>query len=310
MKKTQILVTGSSGYIGSNLIRTLQDEHCITGIDMVPGEYTDIVCDLSVKDCVKAIKLEHIDCIIHLAALVRVGESSVRPSKYWSNNVVATLNLLDAIRPHDIDFVFMSSAAVYKSSESSSLTTNSPLEPSSVYGHTKLTCEQMINSYCKAYGINVTILRLFNAGGGHRDPNRIQHLIPIALKCLKEEREFQIFGSDYDTEDGTCVRSYVHVDDIIRHCQRAMELMSGGLIDDEPKIFNVTTGNDYSVLEVIAAIEKITGMTLIKKFSDRRVGDPAILLGKRSSHGNFIMPTGKLQLEDIIKDEWKSLNSK
>ncbi len=342
VKKQCLLVTGSSGYIGSNLITIFKslpeyEDLLIIGLDKVPGVHTHAICDMTDKhELFQAFELNPPDYIIHLAALIQVGESQLEPDKYWHHNFVATLNLLDVIRitNPDIKLVFMSSAAVYQTPERPLLAgipvqvkpsfwklsvQTSRLEPSSVYGQTKLACERAIQSYCSAYGMQSVILRLFNVGGGTRDPNKTFHLIPIALKCLKEDRTFQIFGNDYDTEDGTCVRDYIHVKDVSMMCAKAINLLTKPwtnrmLPKSDPittgcYIFNAGKGRGYSVLEVLTKIEKITGLKITTKVVVRRSGDPDILVASRNICDSPSIGSPQCDLKAIIEDEWNSLNS-
>jgi len=313
-----ILVTGSSGYIGFNIIqylKTVVDSNVkIIGIDKKPGPETTKCIDIT-----NTIRLEevfedhHPTWIIHLAALIQVGESETEPEKYWHNNFTGTFELLKCIKKYNLNtkLVFASSAAVYSDRETleTGLTEGiSQLKPSSVYGDTKLSCERLIESYCKVCSLNATCLRFFNVGGGVRI-GKLRHLIPIALNCLKNDQVFNIFGNDYDTEDGTCVRDYVHVNDVAEACYKALIEMSEFLVSI-PRSFracNICTNIGTSVKQVLATIEEVTGRTLKIKEVTKRPGDPGTLIGSTLIAKSYLDWTPKCTLKDIIEDEWLSL---
>ena len=299
MEPDTVLVTGSSGYIGHNLIQYLQEHTKLTvvGLDMVASEFTTIVCDMTDKtSLVDNLKRTCPKYIIHLAAMILVGESETNPDKYWQHNVTSTMNLLSVITtlPVTPKLVFMSSAAVYGNGDG---------VPESVYGHTKLTCERMIHHYSEAYNIVSVILRLFNVGGGNRRIPNTNHLIPIALSCLHDGRTFHVFGKDYDTLDGTCIRDYVHVDDVCSIIVKSLNLKSV----ERCTTMDIGTGRGNSVLEVISTIEQVTKKKLKILYDRRRPGDPNILI---SCHISRYIDRPFDRLEDIIRDEYNIFNEK
>jgi len=304
MNRPRILVTGSSGYIGSNFIRRSRKVAKIKGLDMIDGEFTNFVTDMSDKLTLAAVvnKVKP-SVIIHLAAKIQVGESQYKPDIYWKHNFIATMNLLDVIREinPDIRLIFMSSAAVYGHSDTE-LTTNSETKPVSVYGETKLACEMLIRSYCEAYGLTAAVTRLFNVGGGIRSTDSCFHLIPIAIRCILTEDTFSIFGNDYDTKDGTCERSYVHVYDLIDTIMN--------IINSDPKVgsyivYNVSATSSHTVTDIISNVIEITDKKMLVKISDRRDGDPGRLISKITPHDLEVLECN-FKLTDIITDEWNS----
>ena len=307
-----VLVTGSSGYIGSNLMRRLHqkyDDLPLIGLDRVEGEFTEFVVDMTDKlSLVRVITDTEPVAVIHLAALIQVGESEQKPSEYWRNNFVATLNLLDTIKTVNpkIRLIFMSSAAVYGHSDVPLTVSGSETKPMSVYGQTKLACEQAIRGYCQAYQLTAAIVRLFNIGGGIRDPSKTFHLIPIALKRLQNKETFSIFGCDYNTVDGTCERSYVHVYDLVDTYVNILDVVL-----DEPdgycQVYNVSAKESHSVMQIIASVIELTQQEMKIKVQARRPGDPGKLIG-RLSELDLEVVTCEYKLEDIIKDEWNSRN--
>ena len=309
---SSVLVTGSSGYIGSNLIRRLgpiYNTKPVMGLDLVEGEFTNFVADMIDKASLyKIIAIAKPAAVIHLAALIQVGESEQKPAEYWNNNFVATLNLLDVIRQTnpEIKLIFMSSAAVYGHSEIPLSVDHGETNPVSVYGHTKLACERAIRSYCESYNMKVAIIRLFNIGGGIRNPDETFHLIPIALKRLQNEGTFSIFGCDYDTEDGTCVRSYVHVYDLIDTCTNILEMLLS-LVSEwgHSYTYNVSAEEHHSVLDIVKSIIEFTQQKLKVRVKDRRPGDPGKLVGELSDTDRTVVVCDH-NLKDIIKDEWNS----
>lgn len=304
MHRSRMLVTGSSGYIGSNFIRRTRKLAKIKGLDMVEGEFTNFVADMTDKLSLLAIidKFKP-SVIVHLAAKIQVGESQHKPDIYWKHNFIASMNLLDVIREVDpgIKLVFMSSAAVYGHSDTE-LTIDSYTKPVSVYGETKLACEMAIRSYCEAYGLTAAATRLFNVGGGIRSTDSCFHLIPIAVRCILEEDTFKIFGNDYDTEDGTCERSYVHVYDLI---DTIMNIIKADIKTGSFTVYNVSAKSSHTVTDIISSVIEITNQKMIVKLSHRRPGDPGRLISKITPHDLKVLECN-FTLADIITDEWNS----
>jgi len=301
----KIIVTGSSGFIGETLaLELLELGHDVIGIDlkdpsrvlMIRGKYTHMKMDLSINDdCSTLDSLTDIDCVCHLAAKIRVDESMSHPDIYYHNNIIGLINLLDVCRVIRVkNFIFASTAGVYPGlpkinprvqsdlvSERSikGYTESDAGDPKSVYGRTKLMGESILQDYASAFGIKGYIFRFFNVCGGY-EPEVI-HLLPIIINKLVSGQDVSIFGTDYATKDGTCVRDYIHVKDISRGFISALEK---GFDHNGFKIYNLGSGSGYTVKEMVnKTIEiynkinsiKYTGNLLVK---ERRLGDPDVLI--------------------------------
>jgi UDP-glucose 4-epimerase len=269
--------------------------------------------DIADEKLVSDICKEGIDIVMHLAGLIQVGESTGNPSKYYQSNLAKSLKLLDTLRENGINkLVFSSSASVYGEPEKIPITEEANLHPVNPYGWTKMMLEQALRDYDRAYGFKSVALRYFNSGGAYRslgeDHHPETHLIPIILEAALKHTAITINGTDYPTEDGSCIRDYVHVKDIANaHLQAALYLSQGGGTD----CFNLGTGRGYSVLEVLRAAERVTGHQIKKNISSRRAGDSAVLVASRQKAGE-ILGWGKTlsSLEDIIQSayQWKQQN--
>jgi len=285
-----VLVTGGAGYIGSVVVEEcLNAGHETTVIDnlvkghqeMVEPEAHFLEGDLNDGELLKRVFSERkIEAVIHMAAYSLVGESVEKPSKYYANNVVAGLSLLDAMRESNVKkLVFSSTAAVYGEPEKQPITETDALQPTNPYGETKLAFERALKTYDTAYGLKYASLRYFNAAGATErcgelhDPET--HLIPLVLKAARGEMPaIQIFGDDYPTRDGTCVRDYIHVVDLAR-----AHILALKTLDSHSAIYNLGCGGDgYTVREVIDAAESVTGKSIPVKIAARRAGDPAVLV--------------------------------
>ena len=223
-----------------------------------------------------------IDAVMHFAAFIEVGESVKEPQRFYENNVIKTLKLLDIMLEHDVKkFIFSSSCAVYGEPEKVPMDETNPYRPISPYGKNKLVVEYALQDYARAYDLKYVSLRYFNAAGAlpekglgeQHDPET--HIIPLMLRAIKENKTFKIFGTDYETPDGTCIRDYIHVLDIADAHIRALEYLREG---GESNEFNLGSGKGFSVLEMIRQAEKICGKKMLVKKEGRRPGDPAILL--------------------------------
>lgn len=290
---SKILVLGGAGYIGSHTVYELVED----GFEVViadnletghscavhPGAklYTGDIRDRAFLDGI--FLKEKIDAVVHFAAYSLVGESMTDPLKYYSNNVGGTQALLSSMVANKVTkIVFSSSAAVYGEPERIPILESDRTDPTNAYGATKLAMEQMFKWTSLAHGIKFVSLRYFNACGAHpsgrigEDHNPETHLIPIVLQAANGTRpEIKIFGTDYDTKDGTCVRDYIHVCDLAQAHVKALEyLISGG----ENDVFNLGNGTGFSVSEVITAAEEIVGHKIPTIVSARRPGDPAVLV--------------------------------
>ena len=292
----KILVTGGAGYIGSHVVKALGEKgYDILVVDNLVKGHREAVLfgELKVADVGDKIAMLEVldyfrpDAVMHFAAFIEVAESVKNPSKYYENNTVKTLALLEAMIEKGVDkFIFSSTAAVYGNPDRVPIPETESVKPINPYGQSKACVEKILADYSKAYGLSFVSLRYFNAAGA--DPegrigeshNPETHLIPLVLKTAKGEREsIKVFGTDYPTPDGTCIRDYIHVDDLAEaHVLALNYLLDGGKSD----IFNCGYGHGYSVKEVIDTAKKVTGVDFIVEESDRRPGDPAILVADSS----------------------------
>jgi UDP-arabinose 4-epimerase len=291
MSSAAILVTGGAGYIGSHACKALaQEGFTPIAFDNLVLGHRDAVrwgplveADIRDEDAVgETIRKYAIEAVIHFAAFAYVGESVGAPAKYYRNNVGGTLSLLDACRSAGVDkLVFSSSCATYGVPDVLPITEAAPQRPINPYGRTKLVVEQVLADYAHAYGSRHIALRYFNAAGadpdgeiGERhDPET--HLIPLALLAAAGRREaLEVFGEDYDTPDGTCIRDYIHVTDLARaHVLALRHLLDGG----DSLALNLGSGSGSSIREVIGSVEHVTGRKVPHVTKPRRPGDPPVL---------------------------------
>jgi UDP-glucose 4-epimerase len=287
----RILVTGGAGYIGSHAVRLFlargHDVWVYDNLSMghraaVPAERL-IAADLcETQRLDHALMLHRIEAVVHFAAFAFVGESVTNPAKYYQNNLVNTLNLLDALRRHKIGrIVFSSTCATYGVPEIVPITEDEKQKPINPYGNTKLAIEHALADYAAAYGWGFAALRYFNAAGAApdgsigEDHDPETHLIPLVLQtALGQRSAIEVFGTDYPTPDGTCVRDYIHVDDLADAHLLALEALAPG----KQLRYNLGTGRGYSVREVIRAAEEVTGKKVGVKEGPRRAGDPPVLV--------------------------------
>lgn len=308
-----VVVTGVAGYIGGQTALRLKDAgHRVIGVDrrVLPSHLQD-VCDRFVQEdfssrhALSIIVLERPDAIVHCAGTSLVGPSVRNPSEYYENNVVNTYFLLEIVRKAlpKCKFIFSSSAASYGEPVMVPIHEVDPAEPVSPYGHSKLMVDRMLESYHQAYGMNSVSFRYFNACGA--DPQRRHgqepggtHIISRVLESLRDNQEFTLYGKDYPTADGTCVRDYVHVDDIARaHCLAIYH-------DVPPGVYNLGSNQGVSNQEIIAAAEQVTGKKLQVVTSDARPGDPPQLT---ASSAKFDLVAGAwrhYRLDDMIRHAW------
>lgn len=288
-----ILVCGGAGYIGSHINKQLNREGYDTIVfdnlvyghreavkwgKFVQGDLADI------EALEKVFSKYQIEAVFHFAAYAYVGESVTKPEKYYYNNVANTLNLLKVMREHDCKkLIFSSTCATYGEPERVPITEDMPQNPINPYGMTKLMVEKILADYRKAYGMKFAVLRYFNAAGADpdgeigesHDPET--HIIPLVLDAASGKRpEIKVFGTDYDTPDGSCIRDYIHVTDLADAHIRALHYLEE---DGNSDFFNLGNAKGTSVLEVIASVKRVTGMDFTVTLSDRRPGDPAILVG-------------------------------
>ena len=283
-----ILVTGGAGYIGSHTARLLTElgrevvvldtlergyRDAIDGIDLVVGDIADA------RTVGKTCRKYDVDSVIHFAAYKAVGESVAEPLRYYKNNVAGSISLVETLLEHDVRrIVFSSSAAVYGTPDTSPVNEDAPVRPQSPYAQTKADIENFLNS-CDALGLRSVSLRYFNAAGAHEsgdmgeDFSLTTNLVPVVMRVLfGGQSHLDIFGADYPTPDGSCVRDYVHVSDLADAHVKALDYLATG---GKSLICNVGTGQGTSVKQLVAMTESVTGRSLPHRISDRRAGDPA-----------------------------------
>lgn len=315
-----ILVLGGAGYIGSHTVYELIDngedvviiDNLLTGHEeAVHPKARFYKGDIRDKEFLDSVfKKEKIDAVIHFAASSLVGESMEKPLKYYDNNLCGTKILLDSMVEHGIDkIVFSSTAAVYGEPERIPILETDKTEPTNTYGETKLSMEKMFKWVGKAHGLRYVSLRYFNACGAHvsgkigEDHNPESHLIPLILQVPNGKREFiSIFGEDYQTKDGTCIRDYIHVTDLAQaHILAVKYLQNGGKSD----IFNLGNGIGFSVKEVIETARKVTQNAIPAKVTPRRAGDPAKLIASSDKAKKVLgWKPQHAELDEIISTAW------
>jgi UDP-glucose 4-epimerase len=315
----RILVVGGAGYIGSHTVRLLRARgHEVRVYDNIAmGHRESVPADiLTVGDLRDLDHLDHTllinrtEAVVHFAADAAVGESVVNPAKYYQNNLVNTLNLMERMRRHGVNrIVFSSTCATFGTPERVPITEDLPQRPINPYGWSKLFIEQALTDYAAAYGWGFAALRYFNAAGASpagdigEDHTPETHLIPLVLQTVLGQRpHIEIFGTDYPTPDGTCVRDYVHVDDLAdAHILALEKLQDGAALK-----YNLGTGRGYSVKEVIAAAEKVTGRKVPVKLGARRPGDPPELFASSDRSGRELGWRPKYtELEAILETAWR-----
>ena len=288
-----ILVVGGAGYIGSHMCKYLaQNNHTPIVLDNLIYGHREAVKwgpfiegTMENKDILDSIFSEYeIEAVMHFAAFAYVGESVTEPGKYYNNNVVATISLLEEMRKHNImKFIFSSTCATYGEPVEIPITESHQQKPINPYGRSKLMVEQILDDYQNAYGLNSISLRYFNAAGADpdgeigEDHDPETHLIPLILQTAIGKRdEIAVFGNDYPTEDGTCIRDYIHVTDLSQAHLLALEK----LMNNSPGgKYNLGNGDGVSVRKVIDAAREITGKKIPSRIAERRPGDPATLIG-------------------------------
>lgn len=316
-----ILVLGGAGYIGSHTVYELIDkgEDVVIIDNLETGHmeavhpkarfYKGDIRDRAFLDSV--FDKEKIDAVIHFAANSLVGESMVNPLKYYDNNLCGTKVLLESMVAHGIDkIVFSSTAATYGEPEKLPILESDKTEPTNTYGETKLAMEKMFKWTSKAHNLRYVSLRYFNACGAHvsgtigEDHNPETHLIPLILQVPNNKREhISIFGDDYDTKDGTCVRDYIHVTDLAQAHILAVEYLSK---ENESNIFNLGNGVGFTVNEVIETARKVTGHPIPAVMDKRRAGDPAQLIASSEKARTVLgWKPEHDSLEEIIASAWK-----
>jgi UDP-glucose 4-epimerase len=313
-----ILVTGGAGYIGSVLVELLAKKgHSVVVFDNLSTGHRNAVCssaqlvtgDLADAGDVEGLFSQNMfNCVMHLASLSLVEESLRAPEKYYWNGLVCGLNLLSGmIRSGTKRIVFSSSASVYGEPEKVPITEDAPTNPANPYGECKLSFEKMLHWFKFAHGLNYISFRYFNAAGATEAHGELHdpetHLIPLVLKTARGQREtVEIFGTDYPTQDGTCVRDYIHVIDLAEAHILGME----ALVRGKSGIFNLGNGNGYSVNDVISVAGEVAGADIPKRPAGRRMGDPATLVASSEKARNELGWIPKhASLREIIESAWK-----
>jgi len=314
----RILVTGGAGYIGSITVRTLLDAgHEVVVLDTLENGHraaVDSRAELVVGDVGDRAVLDSVmpgvDAVMHLAGYIEVGESQTQPGRYFDNNVSRANVMLEAMVDHGVDaIVFSSTAAVYGEPESVPILEDALTKPVNVYGASKLMFEQMLDWYAATKGMRSVRFRYFNVAGAWSDGSLGEahspetHIIPRILGSMASgQAEFEVFGSDYGTQDGTCVRDYIHVMDLARAHKLGLERLGAG----EPGgVYNLGSGKGYSNLQVVEACAEVTGVDVEITMGPRRAGDPATLI---ASNERARLELGwspeRGSLADIIGDAW------
>lgn len=314
-----ILVAGGAGYIGSHMVALLvkRGYEVIVADNLRTGHWQAVkgakklyVGDLRDNAFLEQVFSENeIDGVINFAAFSLVGESVTNPLKYYGNNVEGAVSLLSAMKTHGVDkMVFSSTAATYGEPEKQPIEEHDRTEPTNPYGATKLAIENMLKWCDRAYGIRYAALRYFNAAGSDtetgigEDHDPESHLIPLVMKTALGQRDhIGIFGEDYPTADGTCVRDYIHVNDLAEAHLLALEYLAGGGSSD---VFNLGSGDGYSVKEIIETARRVTGREIKATVEPRRAGDPSVLIASNKKAAEVLGWKPVRGLEQIISDAW------
>ncbi len=315
-----ILVVGGAGYIGSHVVKKLVETKPVVVLDNLSTGHRHLVDKRAVfvhgdlgdrTTLVRIFEKYPIDAVMHFAANSLVGESVVEPMKYYKNNVAATLTLLETMMEYGVKrFIFSSTAAVYGIPNVDLITEDCPTNPINPYGRSKLMIEHMLSDFASAYDLRYVVLRYFNAAGAHEsgdigeDHHPETHLIPLILQHLLGLRDkISVFGTDYDTPDGTCIRDYIHVTDLAE----AHIIALHALLSNEKKTatYNLGNGLGYSVKEVIDMCERVTGKQATIEYTERRPGDPARLVASSEKIARELGWKATRSLEEIIASAWR-----
>ena len=312
-----VLVTGAAGYIGSVIVADLiSNGHVAIALDNLSLGHRNAIhpnaifvpCDLSNFDQVSSVfSTQEIDAVIHMAGQSLVGESMQDPGKFFRANILNGLNVLEAMRHNNVrKFVFSSTAAVYGEPTEIPLSETSECAPINPYGASKLQFEKILPWYLTTYGIDYMILRYFNAAGATDTLGEAHttesHLIPILLEtALGLRSKFEIFGSDYNTRDGSCIRDYIHVSDLASAHLKALEVIS----QPKSRIYNLGIGHGYSNLEVLEAVRAITGLPIEATIGARRPGDPPVLIARADKARRDLGWSPRfVEIEHIVNSAW------
>jgi len=313
-----VLVTGGAGYIGSHTVKKLIDSgfevvvldnlsrgHKEAVPENVYFEKADLLDEAGLK---KAIGKYKVDSVIHFAAFAYVGESVENPGLYYQNNVTGSFNLIKVINEMGIkEFVFSSTCSIYGNPENVPISEKEPANPINPYARTKYMIENILNDFETAHGLKYAALRYFNAAGDSDDASIGEshepepHLIPLVLfTALGKRDSIKIYGDDYDTPDGTCIRDYIHVNDLADAHIKALQYIRTG----KSAVINLGTGNGYSVKEIVEAARRITGKEIKAEITGRRAGDPAILVADNKKAKELLGWNPEYDLNGILKSAW------
>lgn len=320
----KILVTGGAGYIGSHcalelikkgyevtILDNLEKGHqeTLDTITRLAGEYEFLKLDLrDLEKLREGLQGKHFDCVIHFAAYLEVGLSVKKPAMFFENNVVGSQYLFQTLLDNDIkNVIFSSSAAVYGTQEIVPIKEDADKHPDSPYGETKLLMERILESYCQYAGMNAVALRYFNPAGSHGSIGERHypetHAVPRVLKALMDENfPFAVFGNDYDTPDGSCIRDFIHISDVVDAHISCIDYLNS---NKGFETFNVATGSGTSVLELIKTAEEVTGKKLNYKIQPRREGDPARLIADPAKIFEKMGWKSKFNIKDILQSAWE-----
>lgn len=314
-----VLVTGGAGYIGSHTVRRLTalghevvvldsmeygHRDAVIEAELVEGNIADL--DLVVELCTR----RDITQVVHFAAYKSVGESMAEPSRYWLNNVTGTVKLVEAMLTAGVnDIVFSSSCSVYGTPDVVPVTENAPIRPESVYAESKAVTERILHWYGVSHGLRSVCLRYFNAAGASAD-SRIGedwreslNLVPLVMKAaLGKAPPVRVFGTDYPTDDGTCIRDYIHVDDLADAHVKSLDYLAGG---GTSTALNVGTGHGSSVMQVIAATERVAGRSVPWQAAPRRVGDPIAVYADATRAADVLGWHPVHGLDEIVASAWE-----
>jgi len=315
-----ILVCGGAGFIGSHTVKELIGKYNVVVLDNLSTGYpfllddniTFVNGDLGDESILDLVFTEYkIDAVFHFAANSLVGESVENPLMYYRNNVSSTVTLLNKMVEHGVrKFIFSSTAATYGIPETDLITEETATNPINPYGQSKLMIEHILADVAHAHDLEYVVLRYFNAAGAHvsgeigesHEPET--HLIPIVLQHLLGQRDkISIYGTDYETLDGTCVRDYIHVTDLANAHVLAYEGLVSGKVSNE--IYNLGNGAGFSVKEIIDVCEKVSEKSAVVEFTDRRPGDPAVLVASSEKINKALGWKPKFKLEEIIESAWR-----
>jgi len=314
----RVLVTGGAGYIGSVVAGQLVAAgHDVTVLDDLSAGFADAVppgatfVRGTLRDCAAEVLADGIEAVLHFAAKSLVADSVANPAKYWSNNLGGTISLLEAMREIGVrTIVFSSTAAVYGEPERTPILETDPTRPTSPYGESKIAVDTTLTEYCRLHGFGAVSLRYFNVAGAFQSADGKwvgerhhpeTHIIPNVLTAATEGRPVQIFGDDYPTPDGTCVRDYIHVTDLADAHLRAL----GAARPGEHRIYNLGNGAGFSVREVIEMCREVTGIDVAAEVGPRRPGDPAVLVASSEKIQSELGWQASRDLRAMATDAWR-----